>query len=152
MATNKVWAEMSNIRTEHPGYFGVCLGLSLCWYIGIGVGLLLLPHIYHITLGYKEVAQYMPLFFWGVLYLITGVGLLLSASVKRVPHIYVRMFAGLGFSITLFWLIAFIITFFAGHQAAYLFLPPFSAILLMEFQAVVEPSSNPANRSLEGRI
>lgn len=135
---------MSKIRTQHPGYWGVALGLSIPWYSGLGLGLLLLSEQYLRVYDYEIISRYIPLHFWGALYLFIGLGLFLSATIPKISHKLVRLFAGLGLCVTVFWLVAFVITVALGQVSAYLLIPPFLTIALIEYRTVVEAETNPA--------
>lgn len=133
---------MSNIRLMHPGYWGVVLGLSIPWYMGLGAGLLLLSEQYLMVYDYEIISRYIPLHFWGALYLFIGLGLFLSATIPKIPHKFVRIFAALGLCVTVFWLVAFIITVALGELSAYLLIPPFLTVALIEYRAVIESEVN----------
>lgn len=135
---------MSDIRTEHPGYHGVVMGLSVPWYMGLGAVLTFMPVKHLIGLNLPLITSTVPLRVWGVVYMALGLAIATCASVPRIPHRYVRFLLGLGFVFTNFWLINFIVSAFTGHLEALSRAPAWATVVLVEYQTIIEPEVNPA--------
>lgn len=140
---------MSDIRKNHPGYYGVCMAIGLIWYTGTGIGLLIDQSAYKSFFDYRFVDKHISLTYWALLYLTLGLGLVLSASIPKIPHVWVRGFTTAGMALTVFWLAGFIISLIMGHRMAYVLIPPFAAIALTEYRAIVENDTNPAMQNKE---
>lgn len=135
---------MSDTRHEHPGYFGVLMGLAIPWYQGLGLTFLLQGHMLRAAPSYRLVLHYVPPEIWGIVYLAVGVLLLVGTTVKRIPHIFVRRIIVFGWMLTLFYLITFVVNDIVNGIPPATLIPAFATMLLIEYRAIVEPETNPA--------
>jgi hypothetical protein len=142
---------MSDIRRTHPGYFGVTLGLSLFWYIGLGVGFT----FSHGTISarskvYGLIGAYIPLQAWGVIYLVLGATLLTAILNPRISHQVVRVCCLLGLLLTTFWLALFLYALAAHKMDLISVIPAWLTVALVEWSAFREPERGPMRRGPPG--
>jgi hypothetical protein len=130
---------MSDIRRTHPGYFRVTLGLSLTWYLGLGIGFVVFHGEASKSATNRLVEAYVPLLAWGFVYLVLGFILLATIFVRGVPHTVVRVCTGVGLVCTTFWLTTYIISAFQGHLHLVSVIPAWATICLVEWAALTEP-------------
>lgn len=134
---------MSNIKRTHPGYYGVATALAVPWYLGLGVSFTFFHGVPVSADAYKLVAAYVPLHYWGAVYLLLGVALFVASSFPKVDHSYVRIVAGLGLVITSFWIVFFMISVFTNQMDAITVIPAWLTIACIEWAAVKEPELGP---------
>jgi hypothetical protein len=130
---------MSDIRRTHPGYFRVTLGLALTWYISLGAGSVIFHAEASRSATNKLVEAYVPLLAWGFIYLALGVALLAAITVRRVPHVVVRVCTGTGLVLSCFWLTTFVISALEGRLHLVSVIPAWATLCLVEWAALNEP-------------
>jgi len=134
---------VSDIRRSHQGYFGVSLALAVPWYGGLGVAFIAVHGGPVDAQAYDLVASYIPLPYWGLIYLTIGVGLLVSILVASVPHMFVRGFIGAGLVVTVLWWVSFVVSLAMGQLDAITVIPAWALAALVEWHASIEPEHGP---------
>lgn len=134
---------MSEIRTKHPGYYGVVIGAALPWYFMTGVIFTFLHDQVRQSVDYKLALAYVPVTVWGIWYMGLGLALAVSASVPRIPHRYVRVLMMAGWLSTGFFLMTFLITLAQGGLETPTIAAAWATLLVVEYKAIFEAESNP---------
>jgi hypothetical protein len=135
---------MSNIRNEHPGYYGVCMAAALPWYCGLGTTFLVDPSVLNVSHAYHVVLHYIPPVAWGIWYVLLGLTLAVCVTVPKIPHKYARVCLICGWLCTLFFLLTFILSDIFGAPPTLTLIPAFTMILLVEYRAILESEKNPS--------
>lgn len=134
---------MSQTRVNHPGYYGVIVGAALPWYTGLGLLFLTYGEKIASNPDYDIATRYVPIQTWGVIYVVLGLSLFTVATVARVPHRYVRVLMGVGWCLTWFFEITFVITLATDGLFTPTIVAAWGTILIVEFKAIIEPERNP---------
>ncbi len=134
---------MSNTRHDHPGYYGVILGAALPWYMGLGAIFTFYGSHVDSDPDYDTALTYVPIQAWGAFYLLLGVALFLASTIPRVPHGYVRFLMAVGWCCTFYFEVLFIATLIIQGLETPTIIAAWGTILIVEFKAIVEPTSNP---------
>lgn len=134
---------MSNIRREHPGYYGVVIGAALPWYFGLGVIFTFLHGEIARSADYKLALAYVPLTGWGIWYMALGTALAIAGTVPRVPHKYVRALMSIGWFCTCYFLVTFVVTLVDHGLATPTIVVAWLTLLVVEYKAIFEAESNP---------
>ncbi|HEY8740935.1 MAG TPA: hypothetical protein VIN56_10125 [Candidatus Dormibacteraeota bacterium] len=134
---------MSNVRRDHPGYFGVLMAIA-GFYLYNGLGFLLYPARFTSSPAYDVLRAILPLKAWGVV--LFALGLWLVFAIQFLPHRWVRRAVAVNLMLDVLWTLGFLYgQFVLGDVQGFTIVSSWGAFAFVEYRALIEPAVNPAS-------